>query len=57
MVSLFGWSDPTLGNAARVKKAGKITRLRPVIPRAFLNSRNIPACLLQWNKKTLISTV
>ena len=39
--------NPCLGMMLELRKARKITRLRLVISRAFLNSRNIPACLDQ----------
>jgi hypothetical protein len=48
MVSLLGWRDPNyLGMLLELRKAREITRLRLVLSRASLNSRNIPACLDQ----------
>ena len=47
MVFLLGWPDPiqTLENVARVKKSAQNHSPSARVWRAFLNSRNIPACL------------
>ena len=42
MVSVFGWPDPNTWDVARVKKSVQTAKRV-----AFLNSRNIPACLDQ----------
>ena len=41
------WPDPTLENLARVKKSSQNHSPSARVSRAFLNSRNIPACLDQ----------
>ena len=53
MVSVFGWPDPNtwpLANVARVSRVKKSAQNHSPsarVSRAFLNSRNIPACLDQ----------
>jgi hypothetical protein len=47
----MAWSKH-LGMLLELRKARKITRLRLVISRAFLNSLNIPACLDQVIQNT-----
>ena len=58
MVSVFGWPDPSTWECcSSQEKRAKNTRLWLVISRAFLKSRNIPACLdqaTQTRKKTIM---
>ena len=47
MISVFGWTDPNTWDVARAEKSYRIRLPAALDSSAFLNSRNIPACLDQ----------